>query len=213
NWPRRERHAIIERKRAASRLRTRHMQSISEAPQSFEHPPARHTRQALRYLLVPALVALTTFVLQLPFGQRIDPLIIGLLFLLPVLVSAFFLGLFGGMSASFLSFFAFNYFFIPPYHSFVVADPSDTLAFSLFLGVAAVVSDLIGQARAETTRVVQREQELSMLYDLSKSVSRQIGMEPMLQTIAAQVCQSFTDSRCEIWLRDDSGSLSLVARA
>src|SRR5207302_4238590 len=105
------------------------------------------------------------------------------------------------------------YFFIPPYHSFVVADASDTLALLVFLGVAAVVSYLIGQARAETTRVIQREQELSMLYDLSKSVSRQIGLEAMLQTIAAQVCQSFTDSRCELWVRDEAGILSLVAHA
>jgi len=148
-----------------------------------------------------------------PLGPRVDPLIVGLLYLLPVLVSAFIVGLIGGMLASFLSFLAFNYFFIPPFYTFVVSDPSDTLALFIFLGVSAVVSYLIAQARAEALRSVQRERELSMLYELSKPVSRQIGLEPMLQTIVERVCQSFADSRCEIWVKSDGGKLDRLAQA
>ncbi len=179
--------------------------------QSFDHVPAQFPRVVLRFMLVPLLVALTTFILQLPLLPRIDPLIVGLLYLLPVLVSAFVVGLVGGMSASFLSFLAFNYFFVPPYYTVVVSDPSDTLALFVFLAVAALVSYLIGQARAEATRAVQRERELTMLYELSKAVSRQIGLEPMLQTIVTQVCQSFADSRCEVWLKNETGKLELLA--
>ena len=171
------------------------------------------TQHVLRYLLVPLLVAVTTLALQLPVNLRIDPLIVGLLYLVPVLISAAVVGWLGGIGASLLSFLAFNYFFIPPYHTFVVADPSDTLALFVFLIVAASVSYLVGRLRAEAIRVGERERELTILYDLSKTVGRQVGLETMLRTIAERVCQLFPGSRAEVWLKNDAAKLELLAQA
>jgi two-component system, OmpR family, sensor histidine kinase KdpD len=176
-------------------------------------------RRPLRYVLAPILVALTTLALKFPF-QPLDPSIVALLYLLPVLMGTLLSGPVGGMGAAFLSFLAFNYFFLPPYNTFAVANPSDTLALFVFLGVAGLVSYLLGRARAEAERARQREhethqrrQELTILYELSKAISGQVGLERMLQTIAERVQQSFPDSRCEIWLRPTSGALSMAAQA
>ena len=176
-------------------------------------------RRPLRYVLAPILVALTTLALKFPF-QPLDPSIVALLYLLPVLMGTLLAGPVGGMAAAFLSFLAFNYFFLPPYNTFTVANPSDTLALFVFLGVAGLVSYLLGRARAEAERARQREQEtyqrrqeLTILYELSKAISGQVGLERMLQTIAERVHQSFPDSRCEIWLRPASGALTLAAQA
>ncbi len=176
-------------------------------------------KRPVRYLSVPLLVAITTLALQLPF-EAIDPSIVALVYLLPVLLSTILADWLGGILASFLSFLAFNYFFLPPYYTFVVANPSDTLALFMFLGVAGLVSYLLGRARTEAERAQQREreahqrqQELTILYELSKAISGQIALESMLQTIAERVCQLFADSRCEIWLKPETGALKQVAQA
>lgn len=166
-----------------------------------------------RYLLVLLLVSLTTLLLQGLSNFKIDLSIVGLLYLLPVLMSAVVAEWVGGIVASVLSFLAFNYFFLPPYYTFVVSDPSDTLALFIFLVVSSSVSYLVGRTRAETIRVRQRERELIILYELSKAVGGQIGLETMLKTIAERVCQSFADSRCEIWLKNEAGKLALAAHA
>jgi two-component system sensor histidine kinase KdpD len=176
-------------------------------------------QRPLSYVLVPVVVALTTLALKFPF-QPLDPSVVALLYLLPVLMGTLLAGLLGGMAAAFLSFLAFNYFFLPPYSTFAVANPSDTLALFIFMGVAGIVSYLLGRARAETERAQQREQEatqrrqeLAILYELSKAISGEVGLERMLQTIVERVQQSFQDSRCEIWLRPTSGALKLAAQA
>ena len=180
---------------------------------------AAWARGPVGYLLAPLLVALTTLALKLPL-QLFDPSIVALLYLLPVLIVTLLAGPLAGMAAAFLSFLAFNYFFLPPYNTFAVANPSDTLALFVFLGVAGIVSYLLGRARAEAERArareheaYQRRQELTTLYELSKAISGQVGLERMLQTIAERVRESFADSRCEIWLRPPSGALALTAQA
>ncbi len=173
----------------------------------------------LRYGAVTLLVGATTLALQLA-NPSLEPSIVALLYLLPVLLSALLAGWLGGMLASLLSFLAFNYFFLPPYRTFVVANPGDTLALFVFLAVAGLVSYLLGVARAEAQRARQRERdamqrqhELTILYELSKAIGRQIGLEPTLQTIAGRVSQLFAGRRCEIWLKPEDGSLALAVQA
>jgi two-component system sensor histidine kinase KdpD len=180
---------------------------------------AAWAERPLSYMLVPILVALTTLALKFPF-QPLDPSVVALLYLLPVLMGTVLAGLVGGMTAALLSFLAFNYFFLPPYNTFAVANPSDTLALFVFLVVAGLVSYLLGRARTAAERAQQREQEtyqrrqeLTILYELSKAISGQVELGRMLQTIAERVHQSFQDSRCEIWLKPTSGALSLAAEA
>jgi two-component system sensor histidine kinase KdpD len=168
---------------------------------------------------VPLLVAATTLVLQLDF-EPINSSTVALAYLLPVLFSTLLAGWGGGLLASVLSFFAFNYFFLPPYHTLLVANVGDTLALLVFLAIAGLVSYLLGRARTEADRAQrgeleahQRQQELAILYDLSKAISGQVGLERILQTIAERVVQLFANSRCEIWLRSESGALASVAQA
>lgn len=166
----------------------------------------------VRYAAVPVLVAATTLVLELSFEPASSP-VVALVYLLPVLVSTLIAGWVGGLVASLLSFLAFNYFFLPPYHTLVVANPSDVLALFVFLAVAGLVSYLLARARREAGTAQKQQHELAVLYDLSKAVSGQVGLDMMLQTIAGRISTVFAGSRCEVWLKPDAGALRLAAEA
>ena len=83
-----------------------------------------------RALLTIPAVALTAAVAR---AAALNPSTTGFLFLLVVLFSATIGGLEAGIAASLLSTIAFNYFFLPPLHTFHVADPENWAALVAFL--------------------------------------------------------------------------------
>jgi two-component system, OmpR family, sensor histidine kinase KdpD len=103
-------------------------------------------------------------------GARIaalNPSTTGLLFLLVVLFSATLGGLLAGISASIAATVAFNYFFLPPIHTFHISDPENWATLAAFLVVSSVASRLVTLARGEAERANARATEVQTLYDLS----------------------------------------------
>jgi two-component system sensor histidine kinase KdpD len=103
-----------------------------------------------RWALAPALVALTV-----PVGLLLEPSVgygaVDLLFLLPVVLSASLLGLGGGLIATVCSALAYNFFFLPPIHTFTIADPANVITLFLLAAVAVVVSELAGRLRSRAS--------------------------------------------------------------
>jgi two-component system sensor histidine kinase KdpD len=121
------------------------------------------SRFASSLLTVPA-VAATTAVARL---ASLNASTTGFVFLLVVLFSATAGGLAAGISASVLATIALNYFFLPPIHTFHVADAENWAALAAFLVVATVASRLVTLARAQAERAGARAGEVQTLYDLS----------------------------------------------
>jgi len=74
---------------------------------------------------------------------------IGLLFLIPVLVAATRYGLRTGVVTGLASSLAYNFFFIPPTHTFTIEDPQNIITVLVLLGVAVVGSQLASQVREQ----------------------------------------------------------------
>jgi two-component system, OmpR family, sensor histidine kinase KdpD len=91
----------------------------------------------------------------------------GFLFLFVVLFSATSGGLASGISASVAATIAFNYFFLPPFHTFHISDAENWVALGIFLVVSVVASRLVTDARREAERAGARATEVQTLYDLS----------------------------------------------
>src|SRR5512147_1667558 len=91
------------------------------------------------YSLAICTVAATTLIL-LAFRGQLDTSVIALLYLLPVLVSTTLWGLGPGILSAFTGFLSFNYFFIPPYFTFLVHRTQDIIALAIFLVVAILIS-------------------------------------------------------------------------
>jgi two-component system, OmpR family, sensor histidine kinase KdpD len=106
----------------------------------------RGPRRSLGYFLGAGGVALLT-ALFLPVRASITPLNKGFLYLAVVLVAAAVGGLWPGVLASVLGFIAFNFFFLPPHHTFAIAKSEDVVILFVYLALSVVISVLLAQAQ------------------------------------------------------------------
>jgi two-component system sensor histidine kinase KdpD len=159
-----------------------------------------------RYLASIAAVAAATLVLAwlIPAARQAN---IALLYLLVVLISATIFGRGPAILASALAFLAFNFFFVPPLHTFVVANPQDVLALLTFLVVAIITSSLAGRARAQADTAERRAAELAALYDLSQAISTEIDLERILPVVAQTTARLLHVPACSVLLYNASGRL------
>jgi two-component system, OmpR family, sensor histidine kinase KdpD len=114
---------------------------------------------------------------------------LGVLYVFAVLPVAVAFGLIYGVLVSVASMLAFNWFFLPPVHTFTLADSRNWFALAVYLVTASVVSGLAARARRRATDAEQREVENSLLADVATSllqggdVAGQLG--PIGERVAA----------------------------
>ncbi len=154
----------------------------------------------LRALLAAALTALTTFGLYLARSVLPTP-VIALLFLLPVVISTTLGGLTAGILASIGSFLAFNYFFILPYYSFTVHQTQDLLMLGVFLGLAVLVSQLLGRARLSLAAARARERETTALYELSTALAGLRSEAEVARAVAERLAEAVAAAAVEVELQ------------
>ena len=102
--------------------------------------------------------------------QASSPATVALSFLIVVLLVAATARLWVAVTTSLLAMLAFNFFFLPPVGTFVIADPQNWIALFAFLAVSLVASNLSAVARMRTQEAVARRDELGRLFDLSRDV-------------------------------------------
>jgi two-component system sensor histidine kinase KdpD len=114
-------------------------------------------------------------------------------------------GLGPGVTAAALGFLAFDFLFLPPYHTFIVDDLQDYLSLAVYLLVAVVVSLLVGTSERRRARAERREQETRMLFELSSSLVAHGGLEDTLQSVVRTVRALFDLAGCAIVLPRGDG--------
>lgn len=112
-------------------------------------------------------------------------------FLLVVLVVAATSRLWVAVTVSVVAVLCFNYFFIPPLGTFVVAEPQNWLALVSFLAVSLVASNLSAVARARTAEALSRRDEQARLFDLSRDVLVLPDSRAALTALARAVARRF----------------------
>jgi two-component system sensor histidine kinase KdpD len=157
------------------------------------------------FLFTLAAVAVTTAALTL-LRARLSTQVIALLYLLPVMLSAVRWGLLPALVASLAAFFAFNYFFLVPTHTLTVRDPEELLALVVFLIVAVLISQSVGAANLHAAQARAREVEATTLYNLSRALSAQAGLDETLSSVTRLVTEAFDLAGCEILLAADDES-------
>jgi two-component system sensor histidine kinase KdpD len=116
------------------------------------------------------LTAEALVVVLLPFRERIDALSVGWAFLAVVIVAAALGGLWPGVLASVVGFVAYNYFFLPPYHTFRVAQPEHLVVLCVFLGLSLLIAWLLAVARSRAAAAEARAAELLLQQDLAMAL-------------------------------------------
>jgi K+-sensing histidine kinase KdpD len=116
------------------------------------------------YVLATLGIALLTIAL-LPLRGHINSTTIGFTFLLVVLFVAIFRGSKPALLASVLGMLCFNFFFLPPYHTFTIADPQNWVALAAFFITALAVGQLSARAKRRAEEAEGGRVEIRRLYD------------------------------------------------
>jgi K+-sensing histidine kinase KdpD len=118
-------------------------------------------------LLLVALVTLAYFGLRDAGLRSFVPVI----YLIPVVVAATRWGIASAIVASLAGFLVSDYFFYPPYYSFVIDNPQQVVNLLLFLFVALVTSNLASHLKREADALRQSQKELHDLYEFSRRLA------------------------------------------
>ncbi len=115
------------------------------------------------------LIALlgTVLVTAAGYGLSLNANAVGFAYLVVVLLSSLRGGLLVGACASIVATLAYNYFFLPPLHTFRIDEPANWIALSSFLATSVIVSRLVLDARIQAEDAERRRKELETLYELS----------------------------------------------
>ena len=152
--------------------------------------PAGARRRTLGYLLAlvgPALVV----VMLLPLRGDLEPITIGFTFLVVVVVAAAVGRLGPGVLAAVVSFLAFNFFFLPPYETFVIARGEHVVALFVFLGLSVMISMLFARAIERADAAEAKEEELRVLQELSRDLVVRGPGEDTYRALLADVLERY----------------------
>ncbi len=150
--------------------------SMDESPSQVD---AGITRPSLVSSILIAVVSVLAVALALsPLHDRISPTTAALTLLVVVLVVATRRGLAPALAASFAGMLGFNYFFLPPVHTFTVADPENWVALAAFLATAVVAGQLSARAKRRAEEAEDRQRQIQQLYaDLQNAFDRAASAE------------------------------------
>jgi two-component system sensor histidine kinase KdpD len=151
---------------------------------------AQPSRRWRRYLLGLALVVLSSL-LGLLMREHFSPATIIMIYLLSVVISALYLGLGPSILVSILGIMAFDFFLIPPYLTFAVADTEYVFTFIVLLVIGIVVSYLTSRVRRQTRVARQRESETATLYALSRNLTTTMELEATIRGIISSAKETF----------------------
>ena len=127
-------------------------------------------------------------------------------YLLGVVVVATRYGRGPSVLASVLSVAAFDFFFIPPYFTFAVADTQYFVTFGVMLIVALVTSTLAVRIRLQAESARERERRTAALYAMSRELASTRGVEDLLQIAARHIAEVF-GAQVVVLFPDASGRL------
>jgi two-component system sensor histidine kinase KdpD len=123
-----------------------------------------------RYALAGGLVVLTLGV-SLLLRDLLSLPDLEMLFLLSVMVTAISTGRGPSIFAAALSVACYDFFFVPPYYTFSVADRRYFLTFAMMFGIGIVLSELAGRLRRQERDASAREERTSVLYALTRELA------------------------------------------
>ena len=145
-------------------------------------------------------VALTLGLLA--FRDHTTPLSKGFGFLIVVVAAAATGGLGPGILASLLGSLTFNFFFLPPYGTFVIARAEDVVVLFVFLGLSILISALLARATERAEAAEARERELRTLQTLSAELVALVPGPGSYRAILSRLLRLFGFVAGALYLHD-----------
>lgn len=170
------------------------------------------TGSRTQWLLWLGVLAATTAGM-LAMGEHLDEAHVTLIYLLVVLGGSSRGGRAIGLSLAAAGFLAFNFFFLPPYYTFVISRSPDWLVLIAFFVTAVVAAQLLTRAQTEALTARRRAAEIDHLSALGAEALNAGRADDALGVIAEVIRTTLDVAHCEIFLRDAEARVSLVGSA
>jgi two-component system sensor histidine kinase KdpD len=142
------------------------------------------------YLYGFSLVALAT-VIAWPMHDHFAPTSIAMLYLLCVVLTAYLWGLGPSIAASIVSVLAFDFFHVPPYLTFIVADAQYIFTFLALAAVGIFISYLSMRVHRQAEAAARREKQTAALYALGKDLAVSSDLESYIRAIITRARETF----------------------
>jgi two-component system sensor histidine kinase KdpD len=119
--------------------------------------------------------------------ELVAPTTIVMMYLLCVVITAYLWGLGPSILVSVLSVLAFDFFHVPPFLTFAVADTQYVFTFLALLLVSVVISYLASLVRQQTESARRRERQTAALYALGRDLAVSGDLESYVQAIIKRI--------------------------
>jgi two-component system sensor histidine kinase KdpD len=162
--------------------------------------------QLRQYGIAVAAIAVTTV-----FNAAIDSFVgnyaLALIYLLVVVALALFVGRCPVFLSATLSALLWNYFFLPPRHTFRITSIQDALMFGMYFVVALVLGQLTARIRAQERAERRREKRSTALYLLTRVLADAVSVDETARRLMAEVGRVF-ECPVALLLRGPDGNLA-----
>src|SRR5258708_6560567 len=113
-------------------------------------------------------------------------------------------GVVSALVASALAFLVYDWFFIPPVHTFTVSDPSEYLALVTLLVTSAVIGQLLPRVQQRATEAQRRQTETELLYDISQAALSSSEVKSVYALALRRVTETLGLGWSRLFIRRDS---------
>jgi two-component system sensor histidine kinase KdpD len=155
------------------------------------------------------VVATGIAAIMFPFFDLINLVMV---YLIGVVVTAVRTSRMPSLLTTLLSVSAFDFFFVPPYFTFAVADVRYIVTFVILLVVSVVISGLALRVREQAEEARRRERNAAALYGLSRDLARERKKEKLSDTTVKHIGEVFR-SQAVVLIPDHERRLKVLSTA
>jgi K+-sensing histidine kinase KdpD len=163
--------------------------------------------QFAQYILSAFIVGGVTGLMLLIGRDKLGEAVIALLFLVPVGWIASRWGQGPGIFAAVMSALAFDFFFIPPFNTLVVARLEGWLVLAIFLAVAILV---VGRIQISLSKARTSEREAIFMYELSAALAGVRTQEAVAHTVARFIQERYLASLVTVIIQPKGQSTEIA---
>jgi two-component system sensor histidine kinase KdpD len=153
-----------------------------------------------RYAAALAAVLLITYFYHQT--HRFNATTVAFTYLLAILGASALWGLGISVFMSLVATLTYNYFFLPPVGTFIIADPQNWVALVTFLSTSVLASDLSTRARNQAAEANRRRHEVERLYKFSQRLLSAGNPIELLNAIPRQIVETFEVGAAALFLSD-----------
>lgn len=143
----------------------------------------------------PYLISFLSVMVFIFFGiymrSWFDPYNIGMLLLLPVVMSSIFWEMRVGLFTAIVAVGAFDFFLIPPYYTFTIGDIKYMPSIFVFILISLIVSILAKGIRWQTETTRHRERFLASMYSFSREIMKAGERNEILEKATTHIEEAF----------------------